>query len=342
MTPIPPSFWTALESVPGATALPTTWTHHIAKSDFDTFKALFLTSRPDALASFVPCPWSCGCLHKVVPRENGTLAGICQCNPANCGEYTVVTEERIPWDLDWPKLGRALCRAFGLDFKIAQLGLFNTLQIGTWEKDAVPAILTIPGSQREFLHAVTMLVARLGRPFILFAPTDRHFGLAAKELLSNLGSVFLPLSDHLTLSPSDGERARERGSLLPQLHLSTLNSQPSTLFSQLIPQIPEQPDQDLASRVCLTLDEFDTGSRRKNPSLTTVFRLYYVQELPVAQVAKKCRCSAGTIMNRLKLLQTKTGATPAQLRRISPHFTQFHEDLMGAKSDYVRRRKYNL
>ena len=91
MTPVPPTFWTALESVPGATALPTTWTHHIAKSDFDTFKVLFLTSRPDALAPFVPCPWNCGCLHKVVPRENGTLAGVCQCNPANCTNTPLLT-----------------------------------------------------------------------------------------------------------------------------------------------------------------------------------------------------------------------------------------------------------
>ena len=115
------SFWTALESVPGGTALPTTWMQHVAKTDFDTFKALFLSSRPDALAPFVPCPWGCGCLHKVVPRENGTLAGICQCDPRKCQEYTVFEEERISWHLDWSKLGRGLCRAFGLDSKIAQL-----------------------------------------------------------------------------------------------------------------------------------------------------------------------------------------------------------------------------
>src|SRR5258706_1844456 len=249
MTSVPSSFWLALESVPGATALPTTWTQHVARSDFDTFKALFLSSRPDALASFVPCPWNCGCLHKVVPRENGTLAGICQCAWSRCHEYTVVEDERIPWDLDWPRLGRSLCREFGLDFKIAQLGLFNTLQIGTWSKDAIPAILAIPASQREFLHAVTMLVAKLGRPFILFTPTNRQVAPAALETLTNLGSVFLPLESNLTLSPNltrnpnrtgdqvgraaPGHRVPSAPSEEPEFHLSTINSQPSTLFSAL-------------------------------------------------------------------------------------------------------------
>src|SRR5205823_1044426 len=82
-----------------------------------------------------------------------------------------------------------------------------------------------------------------------------------------------------------------------------------------------------ARRVCLVLDELDSGSRRKNPSLAAVFRLYFVQELPVAKVARKCRCSVGTIMNRLKLLQEKTGATPEQLRRVSPHFERLYGDL---------------
>ena len=230
----------------------------------------------------------------------------------------------------------------------------------------IPAILAIPASQREFLHAVTMLVARLGRPFIFFAPTAKHYGLSSEELLANLGSVFLPLDASLTLNantdtpaPRPAVTSGIAGTPAPRYAVTSAPTEspthplthsptfspvapPSTLFAGLVPQIPEQPDQDLASRVCLVLDEIDGGSRRKNPSLTTVFRLYYVQELPMAQIAKKCRCSAGTIMNRLNLLQAKTGATPAQLRRIGPHFTQFHEDLSAAKSDYHRRRKYNL
>jgi len=149
-----------------------------------------------------PLPLECGCLHKVVPQGNGTLHGICQCDPPQCGTYTVLADERVTWELDWPKIGRALCRAFGLDFKIAKLALYNTIQIGSWSREAIPAILTLPASQRELLHSITMLVARLNRGFILFAPTARHLGLAAKELLATLGAIFIPLDTHITLERS--------------------------------------------------------------------------------------------------------------------------------------------
>ena len=92
----------------------------------------------------------------------------------------------------------------------------------------------------------------------------------------------------------------------------------------------------LAPEFWAVLEGLDSGNRRKNPSLAAVFRLYFVQGLPVAQVARKCRCSVGTIVNRLKLLEAKTGATPEQLLRIGPQFEQFYEDLTAAKGEYVR------
>jgi hypothetical protein len=333
--PLAPEFWTALEKVPGGTALPTIWRRQLkAFGDFEVFSRLFLRPRDEAPAAFVPCPWNCGCSHKVVPRDNGTLAGICQCSPPHCGEYTVVPEERISWELDWARLGRELCRVFGMEFKIAKLGLFNALQVGSWSLrpvgapglQRVEAILFIPSSDREFLHAVTMLVARLGRPFILFAPTNKYYGSAAKEVLGNLGAAFFALDAHIGLDPKSGQFAAMNGETGEEL------------FAEVVPEIQELPETDLAGRVCVVVEGLDSGSRRKNPSLAAVFRLYFVQGLPVAQVARKCRCSVGTIVNRLKLLEAKTGATPEQLLRIAPQFEQFYGDLTAAKGEYVRSR----
>src|SRR5882724_5843933 len=107
------SFWLSLEAVPGGTALPTIWKRHLG-ADFETFASLFLKARPDDPAEFVPCPWNCGCSHKVVPQGNGTLHGICQCNPQNCGTYTVLPDETIPLELDWSKLTHILSRAFSV------------------------------------------------------------------------------------------------------------------------------------------------------------------------------------------------------------------------------------
>src|SRR6266516_4221156 len=86
--PLAPEFWTALEGVPGGTALPTIWRRHLnAYADFEPFSSLFLRSRPEAVADFVPCPWKCGCSHKVVPRDNGTLAISRKCR---CSVGTVI------------------------------------------------------------------------------------------------------------------------------------------------------------------------------------------------------------------------------------------------------------
>ena len=109
----PTPFWLSLESVPGGVAFPTSWKLRLGP-DFDAFKSLFLKPQSADLADFVPCPWNCGCFHKVVPQDNGTLLGLCQCAARACDDYTVLPEERIPLELDWTKLARLLCRAFGL------------------------------------------------------------------------------------------------------------------------------------------------------------------------------------------------------------------------------------
>jgi hypothetical protein len=336
------AFWIALESVPGGHALPTIWQQHL-QQDFGTFKILFLRSRPDIPSASVPCPWSCGCSHKVLPRDNGTLAGICQCNPQKCGEYTVLPEEMIPWELDWSKIPRVLCRAFDLQPKIVKLGLYNTLQIGFWGRDEIPAILTLASNPVEFLNIVAVLVTRFARPIILFAPTNRNIGASAKELLGNIGAAFFSLDAHLILeqkhhaASGEDKRPNDPDFSISEFQLSAFPP-PSTLFSEIAPLLPDPSDEDLARRVCIVMDTLDSESRRKKPSLLTIFRLYCVQEMTVAQIAHKCNCSKATVSNRLSLLQSKTGVPHAKLRRVSAYFTRFQQDMASARDDYSKHK----
>jgi hypothetical protein len=360
-TPLSTRFWSALETVPGGTAPYIIWKHHLESdgqsgSDLETFTSLFLRAKPGEPAQFVPCPWKCGCYHKVVPRDNGTLAGFCQCAWSNCGEYTVLPCERVTWELDWPKISQVLCRAFGLQPKIVKLGLYNTLQIGAWQahrsasdEGCVPAVLTLATNPVEFLNIVAVLVARFARPFILFAPTAKSVGLAAEELLSNLGSSFFPLDSHLALAPAPAPsprgEGRGEGELSGQgptdsLQLSTLDPRPSTLFKDLAPLLPDPTDEELARRVFMLLQQPDESTRRQPPTLYTVFHYYCVKELTIPQIARKCRCSIGTVANRLKSLQDKTGFPPEQLRRIAPTFTKFESDYRQATRNYRSRSRY--
>src|SRR5437879_3678445 len=104
------SLWSFLQVIPGARALPTTWSH-LLETDFSRFKAAFLRSCDDQPARFVPCPFRCGCHHEVFKRDNGTLGGECRCKSRACDTYTVLPDEIIPLELDLIETARAICDA---------------------------------------------------------------------------------------------------------------------------------------------------------------------------------------------------------------------------------------
>src|SRR5262249_34499578 len=54
--------------------------------------------------------------------------------------------------------------------------------------------------------------------------------------------------------------------------------------------------------------------RHPPPSISRVFRLYCIDALSAAQVAKKCRCSKAAVIRRLALIRQKTGLSPIRLR----------------------------
>ena len=82
--------------------------------------------------------------------------------------------------------------------------------------------------------------------------------------------------------------------------------------------LPPNHDREVSECTFELLDRLDFQSRRKNPTLLTVFRLYCLQQMTVTQVARKCRCSLSTVSDRLKLIEQRTGAPPKTLRAYSP------------------------
>ncbi len=92
------------------------------------------------------------------------------------------------------------------------------------------------------------------------------------------------------------------------------------VFPIRVPDLePSTSDLLSAARAAfIFLDRFDDESRRKHPSLLTVFRLYCMQNLTVYQIARQCRCSVGTVSQRLKLIHRKTGRPPKAFRALWP------------------------
>jgi hypothetical protein len=104
---------------------------------------------------------------------------------------------------------------------------------------------------------------------------------------------------------------------------------------------PAEPDisssEELARRTFVILQEADLGSRRRPPSLYAVFQLYCVKEWTIPQIARKCRCSLGTVANRLDLLRRRVGTNPVSLRRVARQFIILDRDSRQAKHNYNRR-----
>jgi DNA-directed RNA polymerase specialized sigma24 family protein len=108
----------------------------------------------------------------------------------------------------------------------------------------------------------------------------------------------------------------------------------------LIPALAEPQEEDEARRALALIHQLESDSPTGSPSVTSVFRLYCVEELTIEQIAKKCRCSLGTVANRLKLIKAKTGIEPKNLRRVSDHLDRMQADLEAAKKEWRRGRNF--
>src|SRR5205823_10056998 len=112
--------WHSLESLPGLNAVASSWQRRVGEQ-FDIFKSAFLQPRPEA-AQFFPCA-KCGCAHEVTIHAPNDIVAVCACDPWNCGEINLALADIEILELNWAKLARALCKAFSLEGRAADVGL---------------------------------------------------------------------------------------------------------------------------------------------------------------------------------------------------------------------------
>jgi hypothetical protein len=216
--------WHRLETIPGLVALPCAWQSGMGQY-FPTFKSLCLQPATWLAESF-PCERNCGCIHRVILRHDRTSAiAACCCPSPDCPDIPLSITDLTPLEVNRARLGRAIGTALGLATKILEISQPHTLQFGAWSPDAIPAILTIHWDSNSFRRTVAELVARLGKPFILFSPTSCHMDAASLELLHHARAAFFPLDSNLTINP-DGTLAPTTPP--PEL-FAPVRPQPSTL-----------------------------------------------------------------------------------------------------------------
>jgi len=339
--------WSSLESARGLTAVAASWRERLG-DQFASFKIAFLQRVP-GIPKGLPCPRGCACTHEIILPESepassnspntehatrcspstlnprpSPIRAICRCDPPNCPDIPLAPDDIVLLELSWTRLARALSHVFALDYKPVDLGLLNTRQIGSWSVDAVPVILAIQHERAWFRAALLELIARLRRRFILLAPTAKNMDAISHELLASSDAAFFPLDAHLAL---DAEGV---------LRLAGA-SVPGELFARFTPQ-PRDSDENLASRAFALVQQLDSEETRKRPTVLSVFRMYCIDGLNAATIARKSGCSRMTIRQRLRLIEAKTGMKIDQLRKVSAHFEKAQAGSVDSRASHIHRK----
>lgn len=315
------SIWRCLENVRGLVGVPALWQSWVG-GEFAVFRSAFLRQRPERGVSY-PCPNTCGSTRDVVERTDGSFVAVCSCDPLNGDDFALEAADLVLLELNWSRLGRALCGALKCDVRDADLGVPGTRQIGAFSPAAVPVVLSIQDEREDFRQALAGIAARLGRPFILLAPTGRFVDVVGLEMLRGARADFFDLETHVLLLPSGGLQARKN---------------PMELFAGFVSDAAGRAPDEVARQLFALVEELEAeGTWRKAP-VTKVFHLYCVKGLSRAEVANRCGCVPGLVTLRLKLIEKKLGRKPVELRQLSPEFEQIEESLSDPRARQIYRK----
>jgi len=313
--------WQTLDSIPGLIALPAIWQRRLGH-DFPPFKNLCLQIRAMLTAHF-PCTVQPGIIRDVVRQPDGSFIGVCRCELRECDDIPLSVEDLTPLEVNWNKLGRALCKALDFDSKPANLGIPNTIQFGSYSADAVPAILTIQTDSHVFRRVVAELVATLNGRFILFAPTSDHFDARSQSLLARVKAAFFALDAHVVLTSHGTVHSR---------------TPPGQLFASFRPDPKNSPGEDVARQTLALAKALDAEHRVRKAPPYLVFLLYCAEGLSPVEIARSCHCTKGLVFIRLRWLRTKLGRDLAELRQYSAHFENIEQSLSDPRARNIHRR----
>ena len=202
MTSSPKGFWSALEAVPGLSAVDAEW--RMLFGDEYALAKLFL--RPSGtLASSHPCAERrpCECAHAVVEHGPDDIVAVCRCG-RRCKTFPLKQSDIVVYELDRPTFDQTVAGAFNLTGEpVRETGLHQTTRIGIYSPYAgfrFPVFLTIQLEPDAFDSIISGLVSRADKPFVLLAPTRDLCTSRTEQVLANRKSAFVPMAEDLALT----------------------------------------------------------------------------------------------------------------------------------------------
>lgn len=95
---------------------------------------------------------------------------------------------------------------------------------------------------------------------------------------------------------------------------------------------------EVAQAAFALMVKLDAKGKQKAPTPLTVFRHYCIEGLSAEQTATKCRCSKGTVMGRLRLIERVTRKKPESFRAMSDHLQRLDDNYTQTGAREVYRR----
>lgn len=259
----------------------------------------------------------------MVPRRDGLLAAVCTCDPPCCDDFTVAPAAAVLWELNWRKLGVALCGALKSDLRDTDLGVAGARQIGAFSSSAVPVVLSVQEGRRDFQAAVAGVIAAVGKRFILLAPTSRFVDGAVLGKVKAAGARFFDLESHVALLANGALQAMK---------------DPMELFAEFLPGAGEPAPQDYAKGLFALVEKLEAKGKWRKASPLKVFRLYFVKQVSRAEVARQCDCVPGLVTLRLQQLEKELKLSRDKLFGFSPQFQAIEDAASNPLAEGIYRK----
>lgn len=344
-------FWRGLERMRGDGGVIREW-QRAGGGAFELLQPFLRASGRRAGSIPCPAPVACACRHEVRESERLGLVAACQCARWDCGDFPLAREEALVWSLDRGTLGRAVAAALELERTRPETGSNAALfELGRSRVRSLPLFLGL-GAPPVLAQEVLELAARRPEPFLLLTPGEAKDELLDRALRQSAGAQ-ASLCAWCCPEPGGFLRCDGAGKEFIRRQLASLAQAGSSdrAFELVRREIaalrgdlaaarsPAEPLPEDAARQAFALVkalDSETGIRRG--SVYTVFRLYCLEGLSAEQVAKRCGCSKGTVINRLRRIERQTGLKPDRLRVHSGQFEAIEESLSDSRARRIHRR----
>jgi hypothetical protein len=135
-----------------------------------------------------------------------------------------------------------------------------------------------------------------------------------------------------------------RAAIPTDLLLRLMNATPAQfaavekILAAVAVELPAPVSEDVARAAFALLVKLDAQGKQKSPTPLTVFRFYCADGMSADEVAAKCRCAKGTVMSRLRFIESVTHTKPEQFRAMSGHLQQMADDYDASGAREIYRR----